>query len=108
MSTQFCVSKYTDADLQALQKAVQSEIAKRENDRRRSRSREEWIRRYYDGACHRATFEVIGKSVVVAVLKNGLVHMAKAQPAKDDVFDMKTGVAVAYCKALGLRVPDFI
>jgi hypothetical protein len=106
MSNQFCVSKYTDSDLQALQKAVQSEIAKRENDRRRSR--EEWIRRYYDGACHRAAIEVIGKSVVVAVIRNGSIHMAKTQPVKGDVFDMRTGVAVAYCKAMGLRVPDFI
>jgi hypothetical protein len=106
MSTQFCVSKYTDSDLQALQKAVQNEIALREDARRRRR--EEWIHRYYNGACHRAVFEVIGNTVVVAVDRNGSIHMAQAHPVKGDVFDMRTGVAVAYCKAMGLRVPDFI
>lgn len=59
-------------------------------------------------AYHRGAVEVVGETVIVAVLKYGSIHMAKTHPINDDVFDMETGVAVAYTKAMGLRVPDFI
>ena len=59
-------------------------------------------------AYHRGAIEVVGETVVVAIWKNCSVHMAKTHPIKGDEFDMDTGVAVAYCKAVGMPVPDFI
>jgi hypothetical protein len=104
--TNFYVNKYTDTDLQALLEAVQDEIQRRKEQRKRRR--EEWIEHMSWEAYHRAAIEVVGETVIVAVLKNGSIHMAKTHPIDGDVFDMDTGVAVAYCKAMGLRVPDFI
>ncbi len=104
--TDFYVNKYTDTDLRTLLEAVQDEIARREEARKRRR--EEWIEHVSWEAYHRGAVEVVGETVIVAVLKNGSVHMAKTHPIKGDEFDMDTGVAVAYTKAIGLRVPDFI
>lgn len=104
--TDFYVNKYTDTDLRTLLEAVQDEIARREDARKRKR--EEWIEHMSWEAYHRGGVEVVGETVVVAVWKNGFIHMAKTHPIKGDVFDMETGVAVAYAKAIGLRVPDFI
>lgn len=106
MPNQFYVNKYTDSDLQALLEAVQREMTARKQ--RREQARKEWIHRYSDDAYHRAAIEIVDKTVIVAVLKNGSIHMAKTQPIKNDRFDLDTGVAVAYAKAIGLRIPDFI
>ena len=104
--TDFYVNKYTDTDLRTLLEAVQDEIARRETERRRKRA--EWIEHYSWEAYHRAAIEKVGETVIVAVLKNGTIHMAKTHPIEGDVFDMETGVAVAYTKAMGLRVLDFV
>lgn len=104
--TDFYVNKYTDTDLHTLLEAVQDEITRREEARKRRRA--EWIEHVSYEAYHRAAIERVGETVIVAVLKNGSIHMAKTHPINDDVFDMDTGVAVAYYKAMGLRVPDFI
>ena len=104
--TDFYVNKYTDTDLHILLEAVQDEIARREDARKRRR--EEWIYRNSDEAYHRAAIEVVGETVIVAVLKNGSIHMAKTHPINGDVFDVDTGVAVAYAKAKGIRIPSFI
>jgi hypothetical protein len=108
MSNQFYVNKYTDTDLRNLLEAVLEEIEQREEARKRRR--EEWIRNMSFEAYHRGNVEVmvIGETVVVAIWRNGSIHMAKTHPIKGDAFDMETGVAVAYCKAIGHRVPDFI
>ena len=104
--TDFYVNKYTDTDLRTLLEAVQDEIARREDARKRRR--EEWIAHMSWEAYHRSAVEVVGETVIVAIWKNGSIHMAKTHPIKGDEFDMDTGVAVAYCKAVGMRVPDFI
>jgi hypothetical protein len=104
--TDFYVNKYTDIDLRTLLEAVQDEIALREDARKRRR--EEWIEHMSWEAYHRGAVEVVGETVIVAIWKNGSIHMAKTHPIKGDEFDMDTGVAVAYCKAVGMPVPDFI
>ena len=104
--TDFYVHKFTDTDLRTLLEAVQYEIARREETRKHRR--EEWVEHYSWEAYHRGSIEVVGETVIVAVLKNGSIHMAKTHPIKGDEFDMDTGVAVAYCKAVGVPVPDFI
>ena len=102
----FYVNKYSDAELRTLLEAVQDEITKREDARKRRRA--EWIEHMSWEAYHRGAVEVVGETVIVAVFKNGSIHMAKTHPINGDVFDMETGVAVAYCKAVGVPVPDFI
>lgn len=104
--TDFYVNKYTDTDLRTLLEAVEDEIARREDARKRRR--EEWIEHMSWEAYHRGAVEVVGETVIVAIWKNGSIHMAKTHPIKGDEFDMDTGVAVAYCKAVGVPVPDFI
>lgn len=102
----FNVALCSDTELHTLLQVTQDEIAKREDNRKRRRK--EWICRYYNEAVYNAAIEVVGETVIVAILKNGHIHMTKTHPIDGDVFDVKTGVAVAYCKAIGLRIPDFI
>lgn len=104
--TDFYVNKYTDLDLRTLLEAVQDEIARREEAHKRRRA--EWVEHYSWEAYQRGAVEVVGETVVVAIWKDRALHMAKAQPIRGDKFDMETGVAVAYCKAVGVPVPDFI
>ncbi len=106
MPNQFFVNKFADADLLALREAVHDEIQRREDARKRKRR--EWIEAYASMAYHTASYEVVGETVVLATFRNGSIHMAKATPIDGDVFDEDTGIAVAYAKALGHRVPNFI
>lgn len=102
----FMLSKLSDAGLAQLQQDVNEEILRREAQKQRARK--DWIYRYSYEAYHCGNYMVIGNTVVVAVEKNGRILMGKTSPINGDKFDQDTGVAVAYCKALGLRVPDFI
>jgi hypothetical protein len=106
MPNQFYVNKYTDTDLRALLEAVQREMTARKQ--RREQARKEWIYRYSNEAYHYGNYIVVGNTVVVAVEKNGSIEIAKTSPINGDKFNLDTGVAVAYAKAIGLRVPDFI
>ena len=40
--------------------------------------------------------------------RNTGMHMATARPVHGDTFDRAVGVAVAYAKAIGMTIPDFI
>lgn len=101
------LSKWSDADLDELRQLINEEICTRE--RNRKQARQNWIYRYAQETYHRGSFEVIcGNTVVVAVCQNGHIVMGKSTPIKGDKFDLDTGVAVAYAKAVGLRIPDFI
>lgn len=98
--------RLSDPELVSIWTSATNELARREEARKRRR--EEWIEHMSWEAYHRGAVEVVGETVIVAVLKNGSIHMAKTHPIDGDEFDMETGVAVAYTKAIGLRVPDFI
>ena len=102
----FYVNKYTDTDLHTLLEAVQDEIARRKEARKRWR--EEWIYHYSNEAYLYGSYVIVGDTVVVAVEKNGDIKIAKTHPINGDEFDLDTGVAVAYAKAMGLLVPEFI
>lgn len=106
MPNQFYVNKYTDSDLQALLEAVQREMTARKQ--RREQARKGWVYRYSNEAYHYGNYIVVGDTVVVAVEKNGEIKIAKTHPINGDKFDLDTGVAVAYAKAIGLSVPDFV
>ena len=101
------LSKWSDADLLELRLLINEETCSRE--RKRKQMRQDWIYRYANEAYHRGNFEVIcGNTVVVAVCQNGHIVMGKSTPIKGDKFDLDTGVAVAYAKAVGVCIPDFI
>ena len=109
--TDFYVNKYTDTELQTLLEAVQDEIQRREVGRKMAR--QEWIdshvNKFY---AYCGKFERVGDTIVVAYFNPSPmgygVRMGRSTPINGDVFDLDTGVAVAFAKAMGLRVPDFI
>lgn len=101
------LSKWSDADLQELRLLIAEETCGRE--RKRKQMRRNWIDRYAREAYHRGNYEVIcGNTVVVAVCQNGHIVMGKSTPVNGDKFDLDTGVAVAYAKAVGVRIPEFV
>lgn len=105
--TDFYVHKYTDTDLRTLLEAVEYEIARREEARKQKRKM--WIENHYTQfqRCY-GDYKVIGNTVIIALAWMGNVKMATATAVKGDVFDLRTGVAVAYAKACGERIPDYI
>ena len=109
--TDFYVNKYTDTDLRTLLEAVQDEIQRREEQRKMAR--QEWIdshvNKFY---AYCGKFERVGDTIIVAYFNPSPlgygVHMGHSTPIDNDVFDLDTGIAVAFAKACGERVPDFI
>lgn len=107
----FYVNKYSDAELHTLLEAVQDEIAKRENACKRRR--EEWITSHLNKfGAYCGNFERVGDTIIVAYYNSSPigygVRMGRSTPINGDVFDLDTGIAVAFAKAMGERVPDFI
>ena len=101
------LSKWSDCDLNELRALINEETHARE--RQRKEKRIQWITshiRQYKNCT--ANYEVVGETVVVAVQWYGHIAIAKATPIKGDVFDLDTGIAVAFAKAMGERVPEFI
>lgn len=103
----FSLSKLTDNELLTLASNICEERQRREHQRKEKRI--QWIashiRQYRHGT---ANYEVVGETVVVAVQWYNHIAIAKATPIKGDVFDLDTGIAVAFAKAMGERIPDYI
>lgn len=105
----FSVSRLTDSDLVALFNACASEMASREE--RKSKQREHWIEMWYAEYLNRYDTDclVVGKRTIVATYDeyNGM-RIGTAYPIHGDEFDARTGIAVAYAKAIGIAIPDYI
>lgn len=109
--TDFYVNKYTDIDLHTLLEAVQDEIARREEARKRRR--EEWIASHVNKFyAYCGKFQRVGDTIIVAYFNSSPmgygVRMGRATPINGDVFDLDTGIAVAFAKATGEHVPSYI
>ena len=114
----FSLSKLTDDDLSRLAAECFAEQERRERkreedrrERKRKEERQKWIDRYYHTfLCHPyASFSYVGKTIVVALWDRNLgLRIGTATPVHGDVFDHDTGVAVAYAKAIGDKIPDYI
>ena len=108
-TTTFSVTNLTDTDISRLLAECQRELERREHQRTAERKR--WIEScHYGFVSHpNASFIQMGDVIVVAVYNRtkGIV-MGTARPVHGDKFDKAVGIAVAYAKAIGLRVPDFI
>lgn len=95
------LSKWSDADLAELRHLICEETCNRE--------RSQWIARQLASfRANHGKYQRIGDTIVVSALYYGKVVMSKTTPTKNDKFDLNTGIAVAYAKAIGLRIPDFI
>ena len=74
--------------------------------------RQEWIDKYYNLAKRMAnagTYVIKHcKEVCYVIPCNYAGDAASATPRHGDKYDYKTGVAVAFAKAFGDRVPDYI
>ena len=105
----FSLSKLTDDGLSRLAAECFAEQKRRE--RKRKEERQKWIDCYYHTfLCHsNASFSYVGETIVVALWDRNLgLRMGTATPVHGDVFDHDTGVAVAFAKAIGDKIPDYI
>jgi hypothetical protein len=96
----------TDKDLNDLHLSVCAERIKRAD---KKTMRENWVKKYYNlyqNSTARAVW--VGETVVIAIKWMGHIKMAAATPVNGDEFDTHTGIAVAYAKACGERIPDFV
>ena len=108
-TTTFSVTNLTDTDISRLLAECQRELERRENQRTAERKR--WIEScHYCFVSHpNASLIQMGDVIVVAVYNRvkGIV-MGTARPVHGDKFDKAVGIAVAYAKAIGVPVPDYI
>ena len=102
----FTLENMTDADLEKLYLSAQAERIRRADNKCR---RIKWIEDHYHQFknCY-GDYKVVGKTVVLALAWMGGVKMATATPTENDTFNLRTGIAVAYAKACGERIPDFV
>lgn len=73
--------------------------------------RAQWVHRMYKRyllhPC--STYMQIGEIIVVSVCtRYGDLRIGKARPINDDKYDANVGIAVAFAKACGEKVPDYI
>ena len=110
----FTLSELTDADLRTLMSNISEERERRERkrkERRRKEERQKWINHYYYRFLSHpnATSIQVDETIVVALYeRNTGMHISTAKPIKGDAFDMEVGIAVAYAKAVGDKIPDYI
>jgi hypothetical protein len=108
-TTTFSVSNLTDTDLSNLFNSCATELQKRADQRAKRRA--EWIdNHFWNFMGHpNATVQVAGKRTIVAIYNRyDGVKIGTAYPLNGDVYNHETGVAVAYAKAVGESIPDYI
>ena len=104
----FSLSELTDDGLSRLAAECFAEQERRE---KRKEERQKWINDYFHYfLCHpNASVAYVGKTIVVALWNRNLgLKMGTATPVHGDIFDRETGIAVAYAKAIGDKIPDYI
>ena len=102
----FTLENMVDADLENLYVSVQNERIRRADNKCK---RTAWVNKRYAQFknCY-GEYKVVGDTVVIALAWMGNIKMATATPVRGDKFELITGIAVAYAKACGERVPDFV
>lgn len=108
-TTTFSLTKLTDAELSRLMSECNTEQKRREE--LRTIERNKWVEGYFHAFLNHPNATVIqvdDTTVVAAYAHNTGMHIGTAKPVHGDVFDKKVGIAVAYAKAFGTEVPDFI
>ena len=105
----FALSRLTDGDLSRLLTECMMEQERRE--RKRAEERQKWVDGYYYAFLNHpnATAIQVGDTTVVAAYaRNTGMHIGTAKPVHGDVFNREVGLAVAYAKAFGDIIPDYI
>lgn len=103
----FALSKLSDAGLAQLQQDVNDEVIRREAEKQKRRR--DWIEdRLHDFHMRAGSYVKMDSTVVVVVRWNGAVRIGKTTPTKNDKFNLETGVAVAFAKAIGETIPSYI
>ena len=108
-TTTFSVSNLTDTDLSNLFHSCAAELQKRADQRTKRRA--EWIHNHYWGFVGHpnASIQTTGNRTIVALYNRyDGVRIGTSYPINGDVYDENTGIAVAYAKAMGERIPDYI
>ena len=102
----FTLENMADADLENLYLSAQAERIRRADNKRK---RTAWVNKYYaQYQLSVASSKRIGETTVVAVRWMNNVTIGVATPVNGDAFDKFTGIAVAYAKACGEHIPDFV
>ena len=102
----FSLESMTDKDLDELYLSAQAERIRRADNKRK---RTAWVNKYYHQyQLSIANSKRIGETTVVAVKWMNGIRIGVATPVNGDVFDAPTGIAVAYAKACGESIPDFV
>ena len=108
-TTTFSLSNLTDTDLSNLFNSCATELQKRADQR--TKRRNDWIQNHYWAFVSHpnASVQAIGKRTILALYSRyDGVKIGTSYPINDDVYDKVTGIAVAYAKAMGERIPDYI
>ena len=104
----FTLESMTDDELKSLLDNCRTEVVRRG---RLKTQRDNWVNDYF--AKFANTYDtkhiVVGETIVVASYDDleGM-QMGKATPINGDIYDEKVGIAVAFAKAIGHKVPDYI
>lgn len=104
----FCLDSMTDDELKNLLDNCRTEVVRRG---RLKTQRDNWVNDYY--AKFANTYDtsciVVGEVTVAAVYDDFAgMRLGKATPINGDVYNEKVGIAVAFAKAIGHKVPEFI
>ena len=105
----FSLSHLTDNELLTLASNICEERQRRERERKERRSK--WIYSFHSAFMGHpnATYKVLGETVVVSVYDRYTgIHMGATTPCGGDKFELSTGIAVAFAKAMGERIPNYI
>ena len=108
-TTHFSLSHLSDEELMTLASNCSEERQRRERERKERRSK--WIYSFHSAFMRHpnATYKVIGETVIVSVYDRYTgIHMGATTPCGGDKFELVTGLAVAFAKAMGERIPEFI
>lgn len=108
-TTTFSLSNLTDTDLSNLFNSCATELQKRADQR--AKRRNDWIQNHYWAFVSHpnASVQVVGNRTILALYSRyDGVKIGTSYPINDDVYDEVTGIAVAYAKAMGERIPDYI
>ena len=101
----FALSRLTDSDLSRLATECMMEQERRE---RKRKEHDRWIDGYYRAFLNHpnATSIQVGDTTIYS--RNTGMHIGTAKPVHGDVFNREVGLAVAYAKAHGDTIPDYI
>lgn len=105
----YSVSRMSDDALADFLKAIVAEQTVRE--KRKTIKRKEWIDVWYTEFMNRHDTVFITRGELTIVATYDELHgicIGTSYPVHGDKYDDKTGIAVAYAKAIGIAIPDFI